>query len=80
MSPETDPAVVRVVRGNPTAEELAVPVAVLASVGGSSALESSVTEETLSVRGWASPAARLRSPAYGTRAGGWRASALPRGV
>jgi hypothetical protein len=66
MSPETDPAVVRVVRGNPTAEELAIPVAVLASVGGSSALESSVTEETLfrarlGVAGGPPPVARVRN-------------------
>ena len=73
MSSETDQPVLRVVRGNPTPEEVAALVAVLAAVGGSS-----VTEETRPARGWSSPAARLRSPAYGTRAGGWRASALPR--
>jgi Acyl-CoA carboxylase epsilon subunit len=73
MSSETDQPVLRVVRGNPTPEEVAALVAVLAAVGGSS-----VTDETRPARGWSSPAARLRSPAYGTRAGGWRASALPR--
>ena len=73
MSPETDQPVLRVVRGNPTPEEVAALVAVLAAVGGSG-----VAEETRPARGWSSPAARLRSPAYGTRAGGWRASALPR--
>jgi hypothetical protein len=74
----SDQPVIRIVRGNPTPEEVAALVAVVAAVGGSSALESSVTEETRPARSWASPAARLRSPAYGTRAGGWRASALPR--
>jgi hypothetical protein len=73
MSDDQDPPVVRVVRGNPTPEEVAALVAVLVAIGGSSA-----PEETRPARGWSSPAARLRSPAYGTRAGGWRASALPR--
>jgi hypothetical protein len=73
MTSESDQPVIRVVRGNPTPEELAALVTVLAAVGGSS-----VAEEARPARGWASPAARLRSPAYGTRAGGWRASALPR--
>jgi hypothetical protein len=73
MSGDVEVPVVRVVRGDPTSEELAILIAVLSAVGGSSA-----PEETRPARGWSSPAARLRSPAYGTRAGGWRASALPR--
>ena len=64
---------IRIVRGNPTPEEVAALVAVLAAVGGSTA-----TDEPRASRAWASPVDRLRSPAYGTRAGGWRASALPR--
>ena len=73
MSSDAEVPVVRIVRGNPTPEEVAALVAVLVAVGGSS-----VAEETRPARGWSSPAARLRSPAYGTRPGGWRASALPR--
>jgi hypothetical protein len=69
----SEPPEVRVVRGNPTPEEVAALVAVLAAVGGSTA-----TDEPRAARAWASPVDRLRSPAYGTRAGGWRASALPR--
>ncbi len=73
MNAETEQPEIRVVRGNPTPEELAALVAVLAAVGGSAA-----TDEPRPARAWASPVDRLRSPAYGTRAGGWRASALPR--
>ena len=69
----SDQPVIRIVRGNPTAEEIAALVAVLAAVGGPNG-----ADETPPARRWASPAARLRSPAYGTRTGGWRASALPR--
>jgi acyl-CoA carboxylase epsilon subunit len=69
----TEQAVVRIVRGNPTAEELAALVAVLVAAGGSGEPEAPRT-----ARGWSSPAARLRSPAYGPKPGGWRASALPR--
>jgi hypothetical protein len=73
MSPEHDQPVVRIVRGNPSAEEIAVLVAVLAAAGSAGEPDEPPRE-----RRWASPAARLRSPAYGTRTGGWRASALPR--
>jgi acyl-CoA carboxylase epsilon subunit len=69
----TDVPVVRVVRGNPTAEELAALVAVLVAAGASGD-----AEPPRAARGWSSPAARLRSPAYGPKRGGWRASGLPR--
>ena len=69
----TEVPVVRVVRGNPTAEEVAALVAVLVAAGGAGESEPPRTP-----RGWSSPAARLRSPAYGPRPGGWRASGLPR--
>ncbi|HEU4331542.1 MAG TPA: acyl-CoA carboxylase epsilon subunit [Lapillicoccus sp.] len=72
MSSEETP-VLRVVRGNPTAEELAALVAVLVAAGGSGE-----SEPPPAARGWASPAARLGSPAYGPRPGGWRASGMPR--
>ncbi|MDQ6895338.1 MAG: acyl-CoA carboxylase subunit epsilon [Actinomycetota bacterium] len=64
--------VLQVVRGNPSSEELAALVVVLAARGGSPA------EGRPAQQRWASPAARLRSPAYGRSPGGWRASALPR--
>ena len=73
MSSNAGTPVIRIVRGNPSAEEVAALVAVLAAVGSASG-----PDEPAPARGWASPAARLRSPAYGTRTGGWRASALPR--
>lgn len=71
MSDETP--VIRVVRGNPTEEELAALVAVIVTAGSNAA-----TEPPAPQRRWASPAARLRSPAYGRRPGGWRASVMPR--
>jgi hypothetical protein len=71
MSPEQP--VVRIVRGNPTAEELAALVTVLVAASGSDEPEASTP-----ARRWSSPAARLRSPAYGPKPGGWRASGLPR--
>jgi len=73
MSSDAESPVIRIVRGNPSAEEVAALVAVLAAAGGATE-----PDEPTRARGWASPAARLRSPAYGTRTGGWRASALPR--
>jgi hypothetical protein len=65
--------VIRVVRGNPTPEELAALLAVLAAASSPGEPEAPRT-----VRGWSSPVARLHSPAYGPRPGGWRASSLPR--
>ena len=69
----TEQPVIRIVRGNPTPEELAALVAVLVAAGGSGD-----PEAPRASRGWSSPAARLHSPAYGPRPGGWRASGLPR--
>ncbi|HEY8307738.1 MAG TPA: acyl-CoA carboxylase epsilon subunit [Lapillicoccus sp.] len=73
MTGDVEMPVIRIVRGNPSAEEVAALVAVLAAAGGAAE-----PDEPPRARGWASPAARLRSPAYGARTGGWRASALPR--
>lgn len=69
----TEQPEIRVVRGNPTDEEVAALVAVLVAVRGTGGREPSTAPHR-----WASPAARLGSPAYGTRPGGWRASGLPR--
>ncbi|MEO7234375.1 MAG: acyl-CoA carboxylase subunit epsilon [Lapillicoccus sp.] len=65
--------VLRVVRGDATPEEIAALVGVLSALGDGPA-----EPQQARPRGWASPAARLRSPAYGRSPGGWRSSALPR--
>ncbi len=61
----------RVVRGDPTPEELAALVAVLGAMGGDEA----PAPRPASV--WAAPARRHREP-HRHGAGGWRASSLPR--
>ncbi len=73
-TPQPDAAVVRVVAGSPSAEELAALVTVLAALetGGDPD-----QDDARPASGWAAPAARLRT-AYGPRPGGWRDSALPR--
>jgi hypothetical protein len=63
----------RVVRGKPTAEELAALVAVLASRGGSE----TAPEPPRSP--WGRPGAAIRYP-LSTHVGAWRASGLVRGV
>ena len=60
------------VSGNPTPEELAVLVVVLAALGG----EDSDAHDPSRRSAWSDPAWRLVGPS--TRIGGWRASALPR--
>ncbi len=68
MSPESP--LLRVVRGNPTAEEIAAIVAVLATAGESEQPASKPSR-------WADPANRLRQPLQpGPDA--WTRSALPR--
>ena len=68
------PPFLRVVRGEPTAEELAALVAVLAARGAGGAGGAGAPPRPRSA--WADPAARLREP---LRPGpsGWRRSALP---
>jgi len=68
----TDSPLLRVVRGEPTAEELAALVAVLAARAAASA-----RPERRWRSGWADPATRPRAP---LRPGplAWRRSALPR--
>jgi hypothetical protein len=66
----TDPPFLRVVRGEPTAEELAALVAVLAARAAAAPVRPRARSA------WADPAARLRVPlAPGPAA--WRRSALP---
>ena len=75
MPPAPDPAsapVLRVLAGNPTAEELAVVVAVLTATGGGGAVQAT----TRHTSEWASPARHVRGAfAAGPRA--WTHSAWP---
>ena len=76
ISDAAEAASVRIVRGEPSAEELAALVAVLAAraVGASDGAPAPVR-----VSGWTERARYVRSGRleFGARAG-WRASALPR--
>ena len=69
MADEENKPLLRVVRGNPTPEELAALVAVVSARGAA------VEDEPAPVRSlWAAP--QLRRPLT-TGPGAWRASALP---
>ena len=63
--------VVRIVRGNPTDEEVAALVAVLSALGGGA-------DDPTPARpsAWGSPARAVRAP-LSAGPGGWQASALP---
>ena len=63
--------VVRVVRGNPTEEEVAALVAVLSALGGGAD-----DPPPARPRAWGSPARAVRAP-LSAGPGGWQASALP---
>jgi hypothetical protein len=61
----------RVVKGDPTPEEVAALVAVIAAMGSGPAQDKPKPRST-----WADPAHRMRSPLpHGP--GGWRSSGLP---
>lgn len=64
------PPVLRVVKGDPTPEELAALVTVLASLGGPAAPPARRTPS------WNAPR-RLHRPAHPPGPGAWRASGLP---
>jgi hypothetical protein len=66
-----DQPALRIVRGNPAAEEIAAVVAVLASASGAAPDQ----PEQGAVSHWAAPARLMRAPVAPT---GWWASALPR--
>ena len=68
---ETTPPLLRVVRGDPTPEELAALVAVLASLGAAAAAPTRRTPD------WNAPR-RLTRVTHRHGLGGWRASGLPR--
>jgi hypothetical protein len=63
--------VMRVVRGNPTDEEVAALVAVLSALGGGADDPSPARQSA-----WGSPARAVRAP-LSAGPGGWQASALP---
>jgi hypothetical protein len=73
-------AEIRVVHGDPTAEELAVVVAVLAAVSVAAAPSRSNNDQrpTGGLGGWNARERGVR-PALRSGPGGWRASALPQG-
>jgi Acyl-CoA carboxylase epsilon subunit len=74
---DSESAALRIVRGEPSAEELAALVAVLAARAAAGAGADEVAAADLS--GWTDRARYVRSARveFGARAG-WRASALPR--
>ena len=65
------PPALRVVKGDPTPEELAALVAVIGAMGGGEAPAPRRTSA------WSAPRRRHREPLH-HGAGGWRASGLPR--
>jgi hypothetical protein len=67
----TSAPILRIVKGDPTPEELAALVAVLASLGASAAAPPRRTPE------WNAPR-RLHQVVHAHGPGGWRASGLPR--
>ena len=72
--PPTDPPAapfLRVVRGDPTTEEVAALVVALAAVSGSATAPPPLRSQ------WRNRARNIR-PAIGPSAGAWRASGLPR--
>ena len=71
MADDASTPFLRVVNGDPTPEELAALVAVVASLGGSAASAPRRTPE------WNAPQRLHRVPQH-HGPGGWRASGLPR--
>ena len=69
------PVLLQVVKGEPSAEELAALIAVVATRGGESA---QMARLPVQHSAWAAPSRRLRVPLRPST-GAWRASALPRG-
>jgi hypothetical protein len=70
------PPLLRVVRGDPTPEELAAVVAVVAARAAGAAAEAAAHAGRRRSR-WGDPARLVREPVR-AQPGGWRASALPR--
>jgi Acyl-CoA carboxylase epsilon subunit len=78
--PPDDPAArhLRVVRGEPTEEEVAALVTALSLVAARAAAERAAAARRTTVRSlWALPVRNIRPP-LGPRPGAWRASGFPR--
>jgi hypothetical protein len=71
---------IRVLHGDPTAEELAVVVAVVAAAAASASAAAGSGDDgrERSRSGWTSRARAVHAPLH-AGPGGWRASALPQG-
>ena len=72
-APREGPAFLRLVRGNPTDEELAALVAVVAALSGSGPVESADAPRSE----WAAPARKVRAT-HRHGPGAWRASVFAR--
>ena len=68
--PEETVPLLRIVKGDPTPQELAALVAVIAAVGSTEPVRPQISE-------WPNPRRRLRDSLM-AGGGAWRASALPR--
>lgn len=82
MSTQSDPGsaatgapLLRVVRGEPTPEELAALVAV---VSASAAASAGTEEEPVALSEWAAPERSMRTPVFAGPPMSWWASSLPR--
>lgn len=71
-TPAPPPLLLRVVRGEPTAEDIAALVAVFASMGGAAGEDNAPPEE------WSQPARLHRTPIFPGDSRTWWASGLPR--
>ncbi|HEV2640202.1 MAG TPA: acyl-CoA carboxylase epsilon subunit [Actinocrinis sp.] len=69
----TEPALIRIVRGEPTAEELAALLGVLAAAGSAPDEQPSAAPAS----GWTDRSRYVRGP-LAPAANGWRAAAFPR--
>lgn len=76
-NPSTEP-LLRVVKGDPTAEELAAVVSAVSSALATAGSASGITSKNdVNAHGWSAYWRRLRQPAR-PGPGAWRASGLPR--
>jgi Acyl-CoA carboxylase epsilon subunit len=77
VAPQERRALLRVVRGAPSDQEVAALTAVLAAVLAAAASAGADPVRPRALSCWADPASRLRTPLH-PGAGAWRASAWPR--
>ncbi len=69
------PPLLRVVRGNPSAAEVAALVTVVSAIGAAS---TAVAHEAADSSHWSAPSRLHRPPIFPGNAGNWWASGLPR--